>query len=498
MQADLRSSPADAARVRPRSLARAVRSPLVLVLLGLVVLAASGTIAAAAVPDPTVTGPIPATVAPGDPAHDYPYFATQFDLASRGYTEQEFFLAGTANRYAVATGQLTTATPIDGGHPYETRMVVRRPTDPKRFNGTVIVEWYNVTVGFDVEANWFRYHDAIVRAGYAWVGVSAQRVGVNALKAWSPARYGGLDVTDGGTITNDALAWDIYSQALQAIEHPTGVAPLGNLRPKRLVADGESSSAAKLTQYYNAIHPLAGLADAFILNGAPEPNLVVRTDLATPVFKLLTETDVAVIGHAQNRQPDSPVLRTWEVAGTSHADLDMIGDPADLSPSAPGINPAQWRDTGTFQNPSCDYPTLTRTPYRFVYHAVLDHVDRWIRTGIAPPHAPPLEVLSVGPGPRGAELVRDQFGIARGGIRLAAVAVPTATNASPNGPGFFCSIFGQYIPFEQATLASLYPSHGAYVARVALVSARNVRDGYLLLPDAVATLREAARSDVGR
>ncbi|MEZ5098551.1 MAG: alpha/beta hydrolase domain-containing protein [Thermoleophilia bacterium] len=282
------------------------------------------------------------------------------------------------------------------------------------------------------------------------------------------------------------------------MEHPTGVRPLGNLRVKRLIADGESSSAAKLTQYYNAIHPLVGLADAFVLNGAPEPNLVVRTDLSTPVFKLLTETDVAVIGHAQNRQPDSPVLRTWEVAGTSHADLDMIGDPADLSPTAPGINPVQWRDTGTFQNPTCDYPTLTRTPYKYVYHAVLDHVSRWVRTGVAPPHAPPLEVVSVGPGPRGAELARDAFGIARGGIRLADVAVPTATNASPNGPGFFCSIFGQYVPFAPATLAGLYPSHGAYVARVALVTGRNVRDGYLLLPDAVATLRDAVRSDVGR
>src|SRR4051794_12862851 len=104
--------------------------------------------ASAAVPDPTVAGPVPATVAPGDASHDYPYFATQFDLAGQGYTEQEFFLSGTANRYSVANGQLTTATLVDGGHPYKTRMVVRRPTNPERFNGTVIVEWYNVTVGF--------------------------------------------------------------------------------------------------------------------------------------------------------------------------------------------------------------------------------------------------------------------------------------------------------------------------------------------------------------
>ena len=309
---------------------------------------------AAAVPNPTVTGPVPSTVTPGNAAHDYPFLSTQYDLARDGFTEQEFFFSGTASRYNVANGQLTTATLVDTGHPYKTRMVVRRPIKAKNFNGTVLVEWYNVTVGFDVEANWFRYHEEIVREGYAWVGISAQRVGVNYLKTWSPTRYGSLDVTQGGTINNDALNWDIYSQALQAIRSPQGVSPLADLKVKHVIADGESSSASKLTQYFNAIHPLAGLADAFILNGAPEPNIKVRTDLATPVFILTTETDVAVIGHAQNRQPDSDVLRTWEVAGTSHADFDMIGDW--LVPTGTGVNPVQYRDTGTFQDPCLRLP----------------------------------------------------------------------------------------------------------------------------------------------
>ncbi|MEV0717900.1 alpha/beta hydrolase domain-containing protein [Asanoa sp. NPDC050611] len=443
-----------------------------------------------AVPNPTVTGPVPARVRPGDPAHDYPYFASQFDLRGHGYVEEEFFLAGTANTYTVANGQLTTASVVDGGHEYRTRMVVRRPVDPKRFNGTVFVEWYNVTMGFDVEADWFRFHEHIMRAGYAWVGVSAQRVGVDALKAWSPTRYSSLD------LTNDAFGFDIYAQALQAIRSPRGVRPLGSLRASKVIAGGESQSASKLTQYYNAIHPLHGLADGFILNGAPEPNLVVRTDLRTPAFKLTTETDVAVIGHAQNRQPDSRVLRTWEVTGTSHADFDMIGE--DLSPHAPGINPVQFRDTGTFQDwTTCDKPTLPRTPYKYVYHAALDHLDRWMRRGTPPPHGRPLEVLSTS-GPRGATLARDSFGIARGGIRLAAVDVPIALNASPNSPGFFCSIFGNYEPFSPAVLATLYQSHGAYVSRVNRVCDENVRDGYLLAADARTIRNEAARSDIGR
>ena len=233
--------------------------------------AATSVVRAAAVANPTVTGPIPATVRPETPT--------------------------TIRSFRPSTTSATTATPSRSSSSAERRTVHRRQraTDDRDgdrqrppvqdahggpasdqgqgLQGTVLVEWYNVTVGFDVEANWFRYHEEVVREGYARVGISAQRVGVNYLKTWSPARYGSLDVTQGGTINNDALNWDIYSQALQAIRSPQGVSPLGDLKVKRVIADGESSSASKLTQYFNAIHPLAGLADAFILNGAPEPNI---------------------------------------------------------------------------------------------------------------------------------------------------------------------------------------------------------------------------------
>jgi hypothetical protein len=84
-----------------------------------------------------VTGPIAATVIPGHPSHNYPFFATTHDLAIHGYVEEEFFIQGKANRYN--TPALQTGTVIDGDHPYTTRIVVRRPADPKRFNGTALV-----------------------------------------------------------------------------------------------------------------------------------------------------------------------------------------------------------------------------------------------------------------------------------------------------------------------------------------------------------------------
>src|SRR6516162_5966852 len=153
----------------------------------------------AVVPNPTVTGPIPATAKPGDPSHNYPFFSTTVDLAAYGYVEEEFFLEGTANQYDT-TMPLVTGKIIDSGHPYKTRIVVRRPVSPDDFNGTVLMEWQNVTAGNDIDAFWLEEHDHYIRRGYAWVGVSAQRAGVQGpvtgLKFWSPSRYGTLDVTE--------------------------------------------------------------------------------------------------------------------------------------------------------------------------------------------------------------------------------------------------------------------------------------------------------------
>jgi hypothetical protein len=69
---------------------------------------------------------------------------------------------------------------------------VDRPANPAKFNGTVIVEWLNVTAGFDTAADWTYGHDELVRDGFAWVGVSAQAAGVAALREAGPVRYGAL------------------------------------------------------------------------------------------------------------------------------------------------------------------------------------------------------------------------------------------------------------------------------------------------------------------
>ena len=211
---------------------------------------------------------------------------------------------------------------MSSSHPYKSRIIVRRPTSPAKFNGTVLVEWVNVTSGYNNDALFRLSQDHLVRAGFAYVGVSAQRVGVQAppggLTAWSPSRYGSLDVTDNGTITDrNSLSYDIFSQAAQAIRTPRGVDMLAGLPVRRIIAIGASQSQGRLVTYHNSIHPLANVFDGYVL--VLGLGGMLRTDLGVKVFKVDTETDLLFLGEVAARQPDSDHLRTWEIAGASRA-----------------------------------------------------------------------------------------------------------------------------------------------------------------------------------
>jgi len=436
----------------------------------------------AQVPNPTVTGPIPENAPPGDPSHDYTFFTSEL-VAAYGYVEEEYFIEGTANVYA--TPPLSTGTVLSSGHPYKTRIVVRRPVKPQRFNGTVILEWQNVTAGYDIDASWVGGGlDYFMREGYVWVGVSAQRVGVHqagtGLRDWSPTRYGTLDVTDGGTITDDALSYDIFSQAGQALMNPVGVDPLAGLQPERILASGASQSASRLTIYYNSIQPLTSFFDGFFLLVGGS---TVRTDLGVPVFKLQSETEAIFIGLGfGSLQPDGDTVRTWQVAGGAHADRTFLDN----------VVANATRDAIPTTPPGlCNFPEGSQVRLYHVANAAHDHLVRWVADGTPPPVAPLIQMV-------GPFVARDALGLALGGIRIADLAVPTALNNGSNGGPSFCLLFGTHVPFDQATLDGLYPEHGSYVAPVAQVVQGNVADGYITLEDAQTTLAEAAQSEVGK
>ncbi|MFG2245987.1 alpha/beta hydrolase domain-containing protein [Spirillospora sp. NPDC048823] len=420
---------------------------------------------------PTVEGPIPGAP-PGDPSspdvkNTYPWMATNVDLASHGYVEQEFFVSGEADAYSATGERLAT------GVPYKTRVIVRRPAKAHRFNGTVIAEWQNVTAGYDLDALWSS--EQIIRDGYAWVGISAQRVGVEHLAEWSPARYGGLDVTGGGRFTGDELSYDVFAQVAKTLRERGASAPLGGLKADTLLGAGASQSAFRMTTYYDAVLPQGEkVFDGYAFVVGPAPG---RRG-PEPVFQVLSETDV----RSSERPPDSETFRRWEVAGAAHSGWH----------GQQYRRPILTRDLGSAPTYQCARPAFSRVPLHHAIATAYAHLVRWTKWDAAPPSAPPLQL-----NPDGGK-VRDSLGLAKGGIRLSQVEAPTALNTGENSGETFCFLFGTHVPFDDAQLGSLYPSHGRYVAAVSKADVRNVRNGYLLPADARQNRIDAIRSDVGK
>ena len=270
------------------------------------------------------------------------------DLGAAGYVDREYVARGTATSYAgeqTPDGRWSLEGRDEAG--FATRVAVRRPRSPGSFSGTVVVEWLNVSSGSDAAPDWTYLAEEIVRRGHAWVGVSAQHLGVEGGDAVvgvagiapsgirSRQRYAAL------AHPGDAYSYSIYAGIATSLDSTEGGGPLADLVVDTRLAVGESQSAFALTTFVNGVHPLVPVFDGFLIHsrgGAAMPlgepgaavdprqyrgstPMPVRDDLDVPVLMVETETDlVGLLNYLPARQPDSAHVRLWEVAGTAHAD----------------------------------------------------------------------------------------------------------------------------------------------------------------------------------
>ena len=461
----------------------------------LMALLTAPNLAQASAPAPVLDGPIA-----GGPFIQ----ATTLDLGQVGYLQEEYFMSGTARAYTAVTPLSEDgkwAASLSGvTAPYKTRIVVHRPVDRKKFNGTVLVEWLNVSGGLDAAPDWTFLHTELIRSGYAWVGVSAQYVGVEGggglvsvidlgLKKANPARYGSL------SHPRDSFSYDIFSQAGQAVREPAGVRPLGDLKVKTMIAIGESQSAFRMVTYVNAIHPLTKCFDGYLVHSrgaigahlaeAPLPPIPVpgaapiRDDVDVPVLTFETETDLTFLGYFGARQDDAKNFRLWEVAGTAHADTyTLVKGAGDLgaSPDVVDLLVTSAPLPGVIE---CGFP-INDGPQHFVLKAAMAALNRWVRRGKAPKSAPRLEVAAGPP----VAIVTDEHGNARGGIRTPAVDVPIAAFTGEQPGSRLCRLFGTTTPFDAAKLGTLYPTEDAFVKAYQKALRRAVRAGWILKADA--------------
>lgn len=433
-----------------------------------------------------------------------------YDVTKLGYAIDEYFVTGEANAYTapepLSQDGRWSAT-ASASAPYKTRIVVLRPADPAKFNGTVIVEWLNVSGGLDAPADWFMAHREIMRSGYAYVAVSAQKVGIDggaslgadmSLKKTNAARYQSLNHP------GDAYAFDIFSQAGKLVRNARPGGILGPLVARHVLAAGESQSAHFLTTYVNAVDPLAKVYDGFLVHsrfagsaplnggsiiGAPTtsyPQLVkFRPDLRVPLITVITETDLVGTGRAGfhvARQPDTKRLRTWEIPGTAHADTYTV----QVAPIDTGTAPiekiaAAYVPAPTLMGMKLAKPINFAPQHHYVVEAAIVALNRWVATGKPAPSAAPIALT---PGER-VGLSLDTGGHAQGGIRTPWVDVPAARlSGTGNDGNIMAGLFGSSEPFDAATLARLYPGgKPEYLRRFRASLDAAIGEGFLLAAD---------------
>jgi hypothetical protein len=447
------------------------------------------------------------TPAPGKPV----LLLGAFDVASLGYVAEEFFISGSASSFSAAAElgpdgrwSVTPADPAD----FTTRMVVLTPADQTRFNGTVLVEWLNVSGGIDAPAVWMMAHREMVRAGYAYVAVSAQQVGVEggmnlmgvdmSLKSRDPKRYAGL------RHPGDAFCYDIFTQAGRIIRDGQRNSVLRELRAEHVVALGESQSALFLTTYINAIDPLAQVYDGFLVHSRFGPAAPLdggsifdvpdssasqavkfRPDLRVPLVTIITETDLfggPRRGYYSARQPDSQQLRVWEIAGTAHADnYTILVAPIDTGSAALTDIVAAYAPTNMLMGQQLDHFINFAPQHHYVLQAALSQLCQWVRTSQPATSAPPIELSDAEP----PQPIIDANGLARGGVRTPWADVPIArTSGVGTEESTMSSIFGSGEPFDAAAVRRLYPGGVAgYLERFTAALDSSIQSGFILAAD---------------
>jgi len=231
--------------------------------------------------------------------------------------------------------------------------------------------------------------------------------------------------------------------------------------------------------------------DGFLIHGGGEKTFEVP--LATPVLHLLSDLE------ADPSPPsDDPGYRLWEVAATAHSDYfigyqSVFGN-GPRTADQPPMDRAGYDElidaAGNYgQVPAPLHATCTvagaTMPMHYAASTALHQLDRWVRTGEAPPVTPRFAFDATG------QLAKDEHGNTRGGIRMPPVEVPVATYLTTA-----CGLGGITAPFTDAQLQALYPTFTDNQQRMRAATDRAVRRGWLLPPDAgdqmrrVCTVRE--------
>jgi hypothetical protein len=398
----------------------------------------------------------------------HPLWDSWFRLDEVGYVEEEYFISGSA----VSRGGNADAD-------YTTRFILRRPANAADFNGTVILDWVNVSAQFENAVDTLNSQAFFIREGYAFAHVSAQAAGICCVplltpKLWDPVRYAPLDHP------GDDYAFSMLNQIARAIRAPADIDPMGGMPVQTVLAVGQSQSAHQLFDFVSEGHIDTTVIDGLLVHSSI--GRVFQVVPAVPVVHLLSDFEA---------RPEAPVsernVALWEVAGSSHQDFhvgyqQVFGQALRAEASLPQRSADAWvqmqdvaGNFGEIAHPlhaACIVAGAS-FPMRYSVNAAIHYLDRWARGGPRPPRAPRYEFDANG------QLATDRFGNALGGIRLPPVEHPIARYQST-----LCGLGGITIPFTRVLLAQEYGTHAEYYCAMKAATERSLAEGFLLPADA--------------
>lgn len=441
---------------------------------------------AAAVPIPTLHGPLPEPLRQG--------IGVWGGVGELGYTVGEYLASGRANVYEPLSmadarnmrernnvkdlARRASYTPVlrQRDVPYTTRILVYKPIDPKRFSGNVIVEIVHPAGGGHL-AVFSKANGLFLSHGDAYVAVE-HPLNFHGLELAEPARYGALRAADPTQI------WGMVAQVGALLRSDSPANPLADYHVRFLFLTGYSYTGVATATFADYYHDGARLeGGAPIFSGyLPFANGMYVRPLDVPVIRVNTQSDFNSFGGLDNRRRDSDSpgdrYRLYEVAGASHVNASPVTLPQATPPRPVKLQQAGGLPKGgdmMCQNgfPRGAEPNMLAVDY--VLAQAFLNMYRWVEDGVPPPHAPLIATDANG------KPKLDRNGNAIGGVRLPALVAPSATYGI--GPGK-CWLLGYQVPFTKAKMKALYGTREAYITDVERAARRDVEDR--LIPAAAA------------
>lgn len=426
-----------------------------------------------------------------------------FDVADRGYVEEEYFISGTANVYDNSAGRLEVVT---ASVPYVNNILVRRPAQKSDSSGVVLVDILNASNGFPGEDHWRRMWDWAMAEGHTVIGVTSKPIQIDALKNFDAERYASLtwdveDVERQPIIADplnpasfnpfmlvpgaeEGLAWDILTQVGTLLQDKAGRVVLGGQKAKTVLLMGQSQSGVYINTYATNFHKAVTNAnrghvfdgylntvgavierplqqadrDGFVTVPGSEPALDV------PFITVTSEGDAGLFGAATLAQKALPANRRhWQVPGTPHTDLLSTVIPADDEIYRAGRLPntaVHDEDFRVSLNPYPIEPTVI---------AAAEALVTWSKRNKA---AGPSQWFDQAAG----ALARDTTGNVTGGIRYGLIEHPLGQYRGAATTG---AVYGSVDLISADEFAQTYGTRQAYLARLARVDAAQIKAGYL-------------------